>query len=145
MLPDFFPEALRDLLSYAVTNLPLPPLPDENDPGIPDCKFPHPNLLHLSLQHPNPVVTVGPPSPYAALFGALDVLGFLERYESQLTACINNLIETKIRTTCPGSWDAQILPEMKQWLIDNIVPWIARPYARGLANRKKHADRLLDS
>ncbi|GJJ13406.1 hypothetical protein Clacol_007660 [Clathrus columnatus] len=135
MLPDFFPEALRDLLGYAITNSPFPLLStDMNAADFPVCQFPHPTLLYLSLQYPNPVVTVGPPSPYAALFGALDILGFLERYESQLTACINNLIETRIKTTCPGAWDAQVLPEMKQWLVDNIVPWIARPYARGLAN-----------
>lgn len=133
-LPDFFPDALRDLLRCAVTNSPLPP--DALNTEFPDCTFPHPNLSHLSLQHPNPVVTVGPPSQYAALFGALDILGFLERYDSQLTACINSLIEEKVNKTCPGSWDAQLLPEMKKWLVDNIVPWISRPYARGLANRK---------
>lgn len=113
-LPDFFPDALRDLLRCAVTNSPLPP--DGDNTEFPDCTFPHPNLSHLSLQHPNPVVSVGPPSQYAALFGAR----FLERYDSQLTACINSLIKEEVNKTYPGSWDAQLLPEMKKWLIDSM-------------------------
>ncbi|KAF8527598.1 hypothetical protein BU17DRAFT_61723 [Hysterangium stoloniferum] len=134
MLPEFFPEALRDLFSYALTNTPLPLSHTPDDPAFPSCSFPHPNLSHISLQHPNPVLSAGPPSPYATVLGALDILGFLERYESQLTLCINTLIESKIQNQCPGIWDVQLLPDLKAWLVEHVVPWMARPYARGLAN-----------
>lgn len=135
MLPHFFADALRDLLTYALTNTPLPPSED-GITTMPECTFPHPNLAHLSLQHPNPVVIAGPPSPYAEAFGALDILGFLDRYEAQLTLCINSLIDNKIQDTCPVTWDAQMLPDLRSWLQEQIVPWMARPYARGLANRE---------
>lgn len=133
LLPEKFAEALRDLLSYLLTNSTLPSEDDSRD--ISTVKFPHPELAILALQNPNPVVLAGPSSPYAEAFGALDVLGFLERYESQITLCINNLIEHKIESVCPGCWDQQILPSLRTWLFDSVVPYISRPYARGLANR----------
>ena len=134
MLPISFPEGLRDLLTHTLTNTPLPLA--EGAASLPDyCTFPHPNLAHLSLQHPNPVVTAGPPSPYATVLGALDILGFLDRYESQLTTCIYSLIENRVQETCPGAWGVQILPDLRNWLNEQVVPGMARPYARGLANR----------
>jgi anaphase-promoting complex subunit 2 len=135
MLPDFFTDALRDLLTYMLTNTPLPPSEDGNA-TMPECTFPHPDLANLSLQHPNPVVIAGPPSSYAEGFGALDVLGFLDRYEAQVTMCVNSMIDKKIQETCPATWDSQILPDLRTWLTDQVVPWMARPYARGLANRE---------
>jgi len=135
LLPDDFVEGFRDLLTYLLTNSPLPSSVDPSDPELPACTFPHPDLTILALQHPNPVVVAGPPSPYADALGALDILGFLERYESQITLCINTLIERKIQEVCPGSWDQPLLPELKHWLLKNIIPYISRPYARGLANR----------
>lgn len=135
MLPDYFGDAFRTLLTYMLTNNPLPPSEDGNT-AMPECAFPHPNLAHISLQHPNPVVLAGPPSPYSEGFGALDVLGFLDRYEAQVTICINSLIEHRIRETCPATWDSQMLLDLRTWLAEHIVPWMARPYARGLANRE---------
>lgn len=133
ILPDCFTDALRDLLKYMLTNTPLPPSEDGNA-AMPECIFPHPHLANLSLQYPNPVVIAGPPSPYAEAFGALDVLGFLDRYEAQITITVNAMIDKKIQETCPATWDAQILPDLRSWLAEQIVPWMARPYARGLAN-----------
>ncbi|KIJ53213.1 hypothetical protein M422DRAFT_222616 [Sphaerobolus stellatus SS14] len=134
ILPDDFVEGFRDLLTYLLTNSPFPPTDNPDEAAIPECTFPHPDLPSLALQDPNPVVVAGPPSPYAAAFGALDVLGFLERYESQLTLCVNTLIDHKIQEVCPGSWDQQLLPGLKAWLMEHIIPYLSRPYARGLAN-----------
>ncbi|KAF8581350.1 hypothetical protein K439DRAFT_1619083 [Ramaria rubella] len=112
MLPTSFPNGLRDLLTHTLTSTPLPPSAS-GDTALPSCTLTHLNLAHLSIQHPNPVITTGPDLPYAIVLCALDILEFLDRYQVQLTACLNVLIDNQIQATCPGMWDAQMLPELR--------------------------------
>ncbi|PCH40122.1 ubiquitin-protein ligase [Wolfiporia cocos MD-104 SS10] len=66
-----------------------------------------------------------------ALWAAFEQLGLLERYESLISSVCYEYIESHILETCTGKWDEQMLKPLRDWMTDNIVPWMLMPYARG--------------
>ncbi|CDO77135.1 hypothetical protein BN946_scf184657.g10 [Trametes cinnabarina] len=54
------------------------------------------------------------PRPDHMLWTSCETLGLLERYESLIS-----------------SWDEPMLPKLRDWMTEKIVPWMIMPYARG--------------
>ena len=72
----------------------------------------------------------------ALLWAAFDRLGMQERYESLISGVCYEYIETHILETCEKEWDQPMLATTREWMIDNIVPWMVLPYARNARNRE---------
>ncbi|PAV17180.1 ubiquitin- ligase [Pyrrhoderma noxium] len=65
------------------------------------------------------------------LWYAFDILGLLDRYENLVASVCYERIEARTQETCVGRWREQVLPGMREWMRDTIVPWMTLPYARG--------------
>ena len=75
-----------------------------------------------------------PSRPDSPLWSAFDKLGLLDRYESLVSSVCYEYIETYILETCTKKWDEPMLATIREWMADNIVPWMIMPYARGARN-----------
>ena len=69
---------------------------------------------------------------------AFEVLGFLDRYENLVASVCYEQIEAHTQQTCTGNWGEQMLASLRSWMIDQIVPWMILPYARGAKNRTSY-------
>ncbi|KAH8114497.1 Cullin [Phellopilus nigrolimitatus] len=65
------------------------------------------------------------------LWIAFDSIGLLDRYENLVASVCYELIETRVQETCAGIWGEQMLPSLRNWMAEQIVPWMILPYARG--------------
>ncbi|KZS92899.1 hypothetical protein SISNIDRAFT_474501 [Sistotremastrum niveocremeum HHB9708] len=78
------------------------------------------------------VETIGQPvESNVIVFQRFEVLGFLDRYESLLASVVYQQIELRVAETCPKEWTSRKLADLRTWLKEKIVPWLAAPYARG--------------
>lgn len=59
------------------------------------------------------------------------MLGLLERYESAIASVAYERIEEHVLTTCAGEWAHPMVDELRQWMTNNVVPWMVHVYARG--------------
>ncbi|KAI8971172.1 ubiquitin-protein ligase [Trametes punicea] len=75
--------------------------------------------------------TEQPPRPDYMLWMACETLGLLERYESLISSVCYEHIEAHVYGTCAKKWDESVLPKLRDWMTDKIVPWLVMPYARG--------------
>ncbi|KAJ3549516.1 hypothetical protein NM688_g5170 [Phlebia brevispora] len=102
----------------------------------------------LTLSHtstaPEWMVRLFPPLPSGAysradepLWNAFEQLGIQERYESSISSVCYEYIEQHILETCEKEWDKPMLSAMREWMTDNIVPWMILPYARGARNTEE--------
>lgn len=85
----------------------------------------------------NSLVPAGQPPPSRVdlpLWTAFDKLGLLDRYESLVSSVCYEYIETYILESCSKKWDECTLGTIREWMADNIVPWMIMPYARGARN-----------
>ncbi|EIW59111.1 ubiquitin-protein ligase [Trametes versicolor FP-101664 SS1] len=72
-----------------------------------------------------------PPRPDYQLWIACETLGLLERYESLISSVCYEYIEAHVLETCAKKWDEPMLPKLREWMTEKIVPWMIMPYARG--------------
>ncbi|TFK95789.1 ubiquitin-protein ligase [Pterulicium gracile] len=65
------------------------------------------------------------------LFSAFDTLGLIDRYDSLLASVGYTFISAHISSTCARQWTKPVLPELRKWMTDVIVPWLVVGYAPG--------------
>ncbi|KAI5119040.1 hypothetical protein M0805_005906 [Coniferiporia weirii] len=65
------------------------------------------------------------------LWMAFDVIGLLDRYENLVASVCYEQIEARTQESCTGVWSEQMLPSLREWMAEQIVPWMILPYARG--------------
>ncbi|KAH7885407.1 hypothetical protein F5I97DRAFT_2033205 [Phlebopus sp. FC_14] len=68
------------------------------------------------------------------LWQAFDTLSLIERYETLIASVGYEYIESHVFETCIGQWAAPMLPRLRTWMIDKILPWMVWPFARGATN-----------
>ena len=64
----------------------------------------------------------------------LEVLGFIDRYESIIASVGYEFIENHVLKTCTGEWAKQMLEDLRAWMSERVVPWMLHVYARGATN-----------
>jgi anaphase-promoting complex subunit 2 len=77
------------------------------------------------------------PERSTSLFPLLETLGLLDRFESLMSGIVYDEIEKKVAETCPKVWTVAQLSQLRDWLKQTVVPWLASPYARG-AKTSRH-------
>ena len=70
----------------------------------------------------------------APLWHAFDQLGIQERYDNLIASVCYEHIEAHILETCQEEWDKPWLQLTRDWMTEEIVPWMVLPYARGARN-----------
>lgn len=78
-------------------------------------------------------VNGGPPDQQ--LWIAFETLGLLDRYENLVASVCYEQIEARVKETCVGVWNEQMLNGLRTWMAEQIVPWMILPYARGAKSR----------
>jgi anaphase-promoting complex subunit 2 len=68
------------------------------------------------------------------LWQAFDTLNLIDRYESLIASIGYEIIESHVMETCAGEWTEPMLGTLRAWMVDNIVPWMLHPFARGATN-----------
>lgn len=83
--------------------------------------------------------TVSPPSDQrdSALWHAFDMLRLVERYETLIASVGYEYIESHVHETCAGAWSEPMLPKLRAWMLEKIVPWMIWPFARGATNAEE--------
>ncbi|KAI0670871.1 ubiquitin-protein ligase [Trametes maxima] len=71
------------------------------------------------------------------LWIACETLGLLERYESLISSVCYEHIEVHVYGTCARKWDEPMIPKLRDWMTEKIVPWMIMPYARGAKNAEE--------
>jgi anaphase-promoting complex subunit 2 len=66
-----------------------------------------------------------------ALWVAFETLGLVDRYESLVASVGYEHIEAHVVSTCTGKWSEPMLSGLRNWMADEMVPWMLLPYARG--------------
>lgn len=66
---------------------------------------------------------------------SFELLGFLERYENLVASVCYEQIEARTQELCPGNWNEQMLPVLRTWMSNEILPWMILPYARDAKTR----------
>ncbi len=70
------------------------------------------------------------------LWAAFEELGLLDRYESLVSSVCHEYVEAHILEACAKKWNEPMLTKTREWMTDQIVPWMVMPYARGARNGK---------
>lgn len=70
------------------------------------------------------------PRPDSTMWMTFEELGLIERYESLILSVCYEHIEDHILKTCAKAWDEPMLQPMRDWMSNEIVPWLLMPYAR---------------
>lgn len=73
----------------------------------------------------------GAPEPEPSLWNCFDQLGFIDRYENLIATVCYEQIEWRVKETCCGVWSERMLPGVRDWMANTIVPWMIHPYAKG--------------
>lgn len=68
------------------------------------------------------------------LWQAFDTLSLIDRYETLIASIGYEFIESYVEETCARKWSEPMLPTLRTWMIDKIVPWMLYPFARGATN-----------
>ena len=68
------------------------------------------------------------------MWQAFDTLSLIERYETLIASVGYEYIESHVNTTCTGTWSEHMLPKLRTWMLEKIVPWMVWPFARGATN-----------
>ena len=68
--------------------------------------------------------------PDTLLWMTFEELGLIERYESLILSVCYEHIENHIVKTCTRVWNEPTLQPMRDWMSNEIVPWLLMPYAR---------------
>lgn len=89
-------------------------------------------LVEWTVTHP----------PDKDLWAAIDQLGLFDRYENMVASVCYEMIEARVKETCVGKWDEMMVPKMRTWMTDYIVPWMMCPYARNAKTREIIIDLL---
>lgn len=71
-----------------------------------------------------------PSRPDLPLWTACEALGLLDRYESLIATVCYEYIEAHVAETCAQKWDEALLTTLREWMAENVVPWMVMPYAR---------------
>ncbi|KII90894.1 hypothetical protein PLICRDRAFT_137424 [Plicaturopsis crispa FD-325 SS-3] len=71
------------------------------------------------------------PKPDHGIWAAFERLGLVDRYESLIASVGYEHIEGHVLEACAGKWDVPMLPALREWMANHIVPWMVMPYARG--------------
>lgn len=72
-----------------------------------------------------------------AMWQAFDTLSLIERYETLIASVGYEYIESYVHTTCTGAWSEPMLPKLRSWMLEKIVPWMLWPFARGATNAEE--------
>lgn len=64
------------------------------------------------------------------LWIAFDSIGLLDRYENLVASVCYEQIEVRVKETCVGVWNEQVLSGLRDWMAEQIVPWLIYMYAR---------------
>ncbi|KIO06137.1 hypothetical protein M404DRAFT_946866 [Pisolithus tinctorius Marx 270] len=73
----------------------------------------------------------------SALWLAFDTLSLIERYETLITSVGYEYVESHVHETCAGAWSEPMLPKLRSWMLEKIVPWMIWPFARGATNAEE--------
>ncbi|RXW21342.1 hypothetical protein EST38_g4511 [Candolleomyces aberdarensis] len=73
-------------------------------------------------------------TPIATVWQHCETLGFLGRYESVISSVGYERIERHVLETCEGNWSSPMLPELRVWMTNKVLPWLLAIYVRGAAN-----------
>ncbi|KAI6044752.1 hypothetical protein EDC04DRAFT_2932165 [Pisolithus marmoratus] len=73
----------------------------------------------------------------SALWHAFDTLSLIERYETLTTSVGYEYIESHVHETSAGVWSEPMLPKLRAWMLEKIVPWMIWPFARGATNAEE--------
>ncbi|KAG2066301.1 hypothetical protein BDR04DRAFT_1130046 [Suillus decipiens] len=71
---------------------------------------------------------------HRVLWQAFDTLSLIDRYETLIASIGYEFIESYVEETCARKWSEPMLPTLRTWMIDKIVPWMLYPFARGATN-----------
>lgn len=74
-----------------------------------------------------------------SIFSQFETLGLLDRYESLIASVGYERIEAHVVETCSGKWTEPILPSLREWMSNSMVPWMLVTYAKGAKNSAKRA------
>ena len=61
----------------------------------------------------------------------------MDRYESLIASVGYEHIENDVLETCTGRWSEPMLGGLRDWMTDEIVPWLLMTYAPGAKNSEK--------
>ncbi|KAF9066458.1 hypothetical protein BDP27DRAFT_1449691 [Rhodocollybia butyracea] len=70
------------------------------------------------------------PEPNVKMWEAFETLGLLDRYENIIASVGYEHIEAHVIATCSGQWSESMLPELRKWMTDKVVPWMLLMYGR---------------
>lgn len=70
------------------------------------------------------------------LFDQLHTLGVLEDFENTISSALYEEIRARVMDTCPGEWETQMLPSLREWFTRKALPWMAGTYGRGCTSGK---------
>lgn len=73
-------------------------------------------------------------SPNPQIWVVFETLGLIDRYESIIASVGYEHIEAHVLSTCAGEWSKPMMDGLRNWMSDNIVPWMLLTYARGASN-----------
>lgn len=121
-LPPSFPRGFKQLIN-ATFDLAAKSTPPSWMPPTP-----------APLKSPVPLLR-----PDLPLWGSLEQLGLLDRYESLISSVCYEYIEAHILETCTRKWGERMLQPLREWMTNKIVPWMVMPYARGARSGKPPA------
>lgn len=74
--------------------------------------------------------------PDSSIWQSLNLLGLLDHYENLVASVYYERIEVEVHEVCPGNWGEQMLPRLRAWMSDSVVPWMIPAYARNSRNGK---------
>ncbi|EIW81206.1 ubiquitin-protein ligase [Coniophora puteana RWD-64-598 SS2] len=75
-----------------------------------------------------------PPHTFSHLWPIFESLGLIDRYETLIASVGYEFIEAHVKETCQQRWGQPLLPQLRTWMADTVVPWMLSPYARGAKN-----------
>ncbi|KAF6754942.1 hypothetical protein DFP72DRAFT_1068086 [Ephemerocybe angulata] len=85
--------------------------------------------------YPPMVSASGAPIKIDAVWTEFEKLGLIERYESVISSVAYEHIERRIEETCPNNWAAPMLPEIREWMTQKVVPWMLKIFTHGVTSR----------
>ena len=105
LLPPSFPTGFKNLCACLLA--PPSPLEDAKDSFSIDTL---------------PMMSYCDPSMTALIWEHLEVLGFIDRYESIIASVGFEFIEKHVLKTCTGEWTKQMLEDLRIWMSGKVVP-----------------------
>ncbi|KZT12088.1 ubiquitin-protein ligase [Laetiporus sulphureus 93-53] len=69
--------------------------------------------------------------PDYSFWMACQRIGLLDRYESLVSSILYEQIEAHVWDTCTGKWGEPVLKDLRQWMNDELKPWMMLPFGKG--------------